>query len=145
MAGHTHSSWVFLISRDPKVKVSIRTRHIPLAPAPPAWCFIHNHKTTSACTSRFAQVVMWLEALAAQKLPDPVRDPSCRFGPQEGVWKETLRGLGSSTRHGGSADSELDPDAPSRDQLRLALADREAGLKLAAWAWRLVRAGGLWV
>lgn len=90
----------------------------------------------------FAQVVMWLEALAAQKLPDPLRDASCRFTSQDGVWRETLRALGGPGHHtAAGAGSELDPDAVSRDQLKLAVANQENDKKLAAWAWRLVRAG----
>jgi len=90
----------------------------------------------------FAQVVMWLEALAAQKLPDPLRDASCRFTSQDGVWRETLRALGGPGHHTAAGPgSELDPDAVSRDQLKLAVANQENDKKLAAWAWRLVRAG----
>ena len=85
---------------------------------------------------------MWLEALASQKLPqDPVQlAASYRFGSQEGVWKDTLRGLGGPGRQGG-ADVEFDPDAVSRDQLRVALGDQQNEQRLAAWVWRLVRAG----
>lgn len=96
---------------------------------------------------RFAQVVMWLESLASQKLPqDPVQlAASFRFGSQEGVWKDTLRGLGGggghSSRQGGVADTELDPDAVSRDQLKLARGDQQNEQRLANWVWRLVRAG----
>lgn len=95
---------------------------------------------------RFAQVVMWLETLASQKLPaDPVQlAASYRFGSQEGVWKDTLRGLGGHGRPG--ADVELDSDAVSRDQLKLAVGDMQNEQRLAAWVWRLVRAGeGVWV
>jgi hypothetical protein len=89
---------------------------------------------------------MWLETLASQKLPaDPVQlAASYRFGSQEGVWKDTLRGLGGHGRPG--ADVELDPDAVSRDQLKLAVGDMQNEQRLAAWVWRLVRAGeGVWV
>lgn len=92
---------------------------------------------------RFAQVVMWLESLASQKLPqDPVQlAASFRFGSQEGVWKDTLRGLGGGHSRQGLADTELDPDAVSRDQLKLARGDQQNEQRLANWVWRLVRAG----
>jgi hypothetical protein len=60
------------------------------------------------------------------------------------VWKDTLRGLGggagSGSRQGG-ADTEFDPDAVSRDQLKLARGDQQNEQRLANWVWRLVRAG----
>jgi hypothetical protein len=83
-------------------------------------------------------VVVWLEGLASQKLPqDPVQlAASYRFGSQEGVWKDTLRGLGGQGRQGG-ADVELDPDAVSRDQLELALGTRRrsSGWRPGCGAW----------
>lgn len=94
-------------------------------------------------TCRFAQVVMWLEALAAQQLPqDHVQLGSTyRFGSQEGVWNYTLRGQpAAGSKSAGGA--ELDPDAVSRDQLMLAVGDKQNEQRLAAWAWRLIRAGG---
>lgn len=95
---------------------------------------------------RFAQVVMWLESLASQKLPqDSVQlGASFRFGSQEGVWKDTLRGLGGHSR--AVTDTEMDPDSVSRDQLKLARGDQGNEQRLAHWVWRLVRAGEtLWL
>lgn len=90
---------------------------------------------------------MWLESLASQKLPqDSVQlGASFRFGSQEGVWKDTLRGLGGHSR--AVTDTEMDPDSVSRDQLKLAQGDQGNEQRLAHWVWRLVRAGELlaWV
>jgi hypothetical protein len=86
-------------------------------------------------------VVSWLEGLASQQLPrDAVQlAANFRFGAQDGVWKDTLRGLGGHSRH--AADTELDPDAVSRYQLKLARGDQLNEQRLAQWVWKLVRAG----
>lgn len=97
---------------------------------------------------------MWLEGLAAQKLPQTQEElqATCRFNAKDGVWRDTLRvlagsGFGGSSaaaagaRGSDSSGSELDPDAVSRDQLKLALGDRQNDQRLVAWVWRLVRAG----
>jgi hypothetical protein len=86
-------------------------------------------------------VVSWLEGLASQQLPrDAVQlAANFRFGAQDGVWKDTLRGLGGHSRH--AADTELDPDAVSRYQLKLARGDQLNEQRLAQWVCKLVRAG----
>ena len=97
-------------------------------------------------------MVSWLEARAAQQLSDA---PTSRFAQHEGLWRETLltsagatnwlagRSSSSSPADGSATVSlELDPDAPSRDKIRLALGDRQGEERLAAQLWQLIRAGG---
>ncbi|KAF8067307.1 SRL1 [Scenedesmus sp. PABB004] len=87
---------------------------------------------------RCAQVVCWLESLAAQRLQDA---PGARFALHEGLWRETLLTTGTGTGAGGAA--ELDPDAPGRGKVKLALGDRQGEERLAAQLWALLRAGKL--
>ena len=82
---------------------------------------------------RCAKVVSWLEALSAAKLSSTA---GSRFYPNEGVWRETLlssKGLGGAP--------ELDPDAPTRDKVRLSRTDQRTEERLAGYLWQLLRAG----
>lgn len=83
---------------------------------------------------RCAQVVCWLESLAAQRLQEA---PPARFAHHEGLWRETLLTSSSSS----TATLELDPDAPARDKARLAVGDVQGEERLAAHLWQLIRAG----
>ncbi|WIA33136.1 hypothetical protein OEZ86_006287 [Tetradesmus obliquus] len=96
---------------------------------------------------RLAQVVCWLESLAAQQLQDA---PASRFAHHEGLWRETLLSFGltakgsSSLSAGGAAGViELDPDAPSRGKVKLSHGDFRGEERLASHLWQLIRAGKL--
>uniref|UniRef100_A0A383W4J3 Nuclear pore complex protein n=1 Tax=Tetradesmus obliquus TaxID=3088 RepID=A0A383W4J3_TETOB len=96
---------------------------------------------------RLAQVVCWLESLAAQQLQDA---PAARFAHHEGLWRETLLSFGltakgsSSLSAGGAAGViELDPDAPSRGKVKLSQGDFRGEERLASHLWQLIRAGKL--
>ncbi|KAI8477109.1 MAG: 107-domain-containing protein [Monoraphidium minutum] len=91
--------------------------------------------------SRVAQVVAWLESLAAQRL---AAAPPLGFSAAEGVWRETLllsRGGGGGG--GGGGGVELDPDAPTRGVVALRGEDQRNEERLASQLWQLLRAGKL--
>jgi hypothetical protein len=123
-------------------------QNVPMPSLPPAAA----HTRTGSCC-RVAQVVCWLEALAAQQLQEA---PAARFAHHEGLWRETLLsfGLASKTPAASSAAStpgatgaaagsvtELDPDAPSRAKVKLSQGDLRGEERLASHLWQLIRAG----
>ncbi|KAF6260753.1 107-domain-containing protein [Scenedesmus sp. NREL 46B-D3] len=103
---------------------------------------------------RLAQVVCWLESLAAQQLQEAA---AARFAHHDGLWRQTLLSFGSSKsaaapESGTSASAsagaaggvlELDPDAPSRAKVKLSQGDLQGEERLALHLWQLIRAGKL--
>lgn len=104
---------------------------IPRNKAPPTTITSDNHLACHRC----AQVVCWLESLAAERLQEA---PPARFAHHEGLWRETLL-----TTSAAAGAMELDPDAPSRGKVRLAAGDFKGEERLAAHLWQLIRAGEL--
>ncbi|KAK9814142.1 hypothetical protein WJX72_001215 [[Myrmecia] bisecta] len=111
--------------------------------------------------NRVARVVTWLEDLAGAALDREeaasVRDGRfrSRFAAQDGVWKETRSRLDQERMLAQSAPAgrrrtaddslvtELDPDAPTRQQRSLAEDNVKDEERLLKALWRLLRAGRL--
>ncbi|GAQ87116.1 nuclear pore protein 84/107 containing protein [Klebsormidium nitens] len=92
------------------------------------------------------RVVQWLEDLAGQQVD---RDEKRHGGyagllrHSQGVWVRTAQALKSSQRPPSNLVSHVDPDAPTRENLRLHPQDSEDEELLMRGVWTLLKAGRL--